>query len=74
MKTVRDFYLCLLLFGVAAGALAQDAPPTLRGTITDPSGALVPGAMVQVRGPGGDRRAAADSLGHYTIDSLRPGK
>ena len=74
MKTVRDFYFCLLLFGVAAGALAQDAPPTLRGTVTDPSGALVPGATVQMRGPGGDRHAAIDSLGHYTIDALRPGK
>ena len=74
MRTGRAFYLRCLLFGVAAGVLAQDAPPALRGTVTDPSGALVPGCLVQVRGPGGDRRATADGLGHYTIDSLRPGK
>ena len=32
------------------------AGPALRGTVTDPSGALVPGALVQLRGPAGDQR------------------
>lgn len=52
---------------------AQDAP-SLRGAVTDPSGAVVPGAAVQLRGPGGERRAKTDNSGRYSFPSLKPGK
>ncbi|HEV3200924.1 MAG TPA: carboxypeptidase regulatory-like domain-containing protein [Bryobacteraceae bacterium] len=56
-------------------AWAQDAPvPSLRGRVTDPSGAAVPGAIVQLRGPGGERRAKTDPSGQYSLPSLKPGK
>jgi hypothetical protein len=48
--------------------------PSLRGTITDPSGAAVPGATVQIRGPRGERRAVTDGAGAYSFAALAPGK
>ena len=51
-----------------SACLAQEAP-SLRGTVTDPSGAAVPGAVVQVRGPGGEQRARTDR--RATIRFLR---
>ncbi len=46
---------------------------SLRGTVTDPSGALVPSALVQLRGPGPEQRATTDDKGQYTFTSVRPG-
>lgn len=48
--------------------------PSLRGTISDPSGALVPSALVQLRGPGGEQRTQTDAQGQYIFATLRPGK
>src|SRR5438477_2604162 len=58
-----------------AGAWAQTQPmASLRGVITDPSGALVPGALVQLRGPGGEQRANTNGSGEYVFAALPPGK
>ena len=40
---------------------------TLRGQVTDPSAAVVPGATVQVTGNGISRSAKTDGQGRYTI-------
>lgn len=59
----------------AATLFAQTAPQaTLGGTITDPSGASVPEAMVQLRGPRGEQRARTDVSGRYSLANLAPGK
>jgi hypothetical protein len=42
--------------------------------VTDPSGALVPSAVVQLRGPGGEQRKTTDGAGKYAFPSLQPGK
>ncbi len=63
--------ICALL--VSSIALIAQAPPSLRGTVTDPSGALVPGALVQLRGPGPEQRATTDDNGKYSFTTLRPG-
>lgn len=47
---------------------------SLRGTVTDPSGASVPNALVQLRGPGGEKRATTDIGGRYALEGLTPGK
>ncbi len=62
----------LLVFTLLAPAWAQELP-ALSGTVTDPSGAAVPGAAVQLRGPGRDRRVKTDRTGQYSFDSLAPG-
>ena len=49
-------------------ASAQTA--SLRGTVTDPSGAAVPGATVEV----GGRRTKTDSVGQYRFPSIAAGE
>src|SRR5579871_4022032 len=66
-------FLILLFVFLSPGA-AQAPIPSLHGVITDPSGATVPGALVQLRGPGGEQRAHTDATGAYSFPSLRPGK
>jgi hypothetical protein len=64
----------ILLFLFLSLCAAQAPIPSLHGVITDPSGATVPGALVQLRGPGGEQRARTDAAGAYNFPSLRPGK
>ena len=71
----RVWLVCAVAVCSPLGALwAQPERASLRGTVTDPSGASVPGALVQLRGPGGERRATANTLGQYVFPSLEPGK
>ena len=68
MKNLRSMTAVLLFLG---SAWAQTAPQaSLKGVVTDPSGALVPDALVQLRGPGGERRAKTDVSGQYAFPSL----
>src|SRR5215472_5558947 len=61
--------VCLL----TVPALAQTA--TLRGQVTDESGALVPGARVSLAGPGGvSKTTTAASDGSYAFTDLAPGE
>src|ERR1700736_3127838 len=46
---------------------------SLRGVITDPSGAVVPGAVIQLRGRGREQRAKSDGAGQYSFAGLTPG-
>src|SRR5258708_37413278 len=76
MKRVLMLYV-LVAFLVGSLAFVQAQPaagPSLRGVVTDPSGAFVPGAIVQLLGPAGEQRAKTDNLGRYSFAALRPGK
>src|SRR5258708_14464886 len=53
--------------------MAWAETPSLRGTITDPSGASIPGAVVQLRGPAGEHRTKTDRSGQYVFATLAPG-
>jgi hypothetical protein len=63
----------------SASAAAQAAPGastvTVRGRITDPDGALIPGAKVTINTPDGKAVATttADSAGNYEVHNLKPG-
>ena len=72
MKTTS---ICTLIVSYFAMILqAQTPPASLHGTVTDPSGALVPGALVQLRGPGPEQRATTGDKGQYSFITLQPGK
>lgn len=63
-----------LLFLSAIGVLAQSTA-SLSGTVTDPTGAVVPNATLVLRslGTGVERTAVSDNDGNYTAPSLQPG-
>ena len=65
----RFLVVCL----IAWSARAQ-SQPGLRGTIIDPSGAAVPGAVVQARGSHGEQRTKTNSTGQYSFSVLAPGR
>src|SRR5690348_562484 len=67
-------YLAFFLL-VASAALAQQYRATLTGTVTDPSGAKVPGVKVEVKnvGTGVITTATTNENGTYETPFLQPG-
>ncbi|MGA2535663.1 MAG: TonB-dependent receptor [Terracidiphilus sp.] len=69
--------LALLVFVFAAYATAAHAQfdASLRGTVTDPSGAVIPGATVTLsnKDTNQTRTAQSDASGIYTFNALAPG-
>jgi hypothetical protein len=73
-QTVLFMLAALVLAGIVPGkALAQNVG-TIRGTVTDPSAAVVPGATVIATGNGVTRTAKSDGQGRYTLPNMPPGK
>ena len=66
-------FVVLLLVSVSA-CFAQSTA-TLAGTVTDPTGAVVPNASVKVRSLATNvlRETVSDSAGNYVVPSLQPG-
>ncbi len=64
-----------LAFGLAAPSLvAQIKPATLRGTVTDPDGAVIPGATVTATPRQGEASVTTTQAdGTYTLPTLQPG-
>jgi hypothetical protein len=66
---------CLLLLAPGLVA-AQSSLAVLRGTVTDPSGALIPGVTIALTEPATGvtvRTVASDATGNYEIPDLKPG-
>src|SRR2546422_1575884 len=68
------FFLALILFPSVA-ANAQVTGATLSGTVTDTSGAVIPGVMVSIknRGTGVVRNVSSDEAGLYSAPNLLAG-
>jgi hypothetical protein len=76
-------WFCLTVLFLAVGACAPpllfaqaQTTSTLTGTITDSTGAVVPGATVSISSPsliGGTHSTVSDSQGIYRFPSLQPG-
>ncbi|MFP5277282.1 MAG: carboxypeptidase regulatory-like domain-containing protein [Acidobacteriota bacterium] len=65
-----------LLFGMGLPLGAQQVTTVtggLNGTVTDSSGAAVPGARITISGPQGTRVVTTDSMGQYSLAGLVPG-
>lgn len=56
-------------------AEAQETAGSLSGSVTDPSGALIPQATVSVRGSNGKAQTIhSDAEGNYSLSGLAPGR
>ena len=74
MPIMRIVFAIGLLVLVPVAAWAQSA--TILGTVTDTSGAVLPGVTVEVASPAlieGTRSAVTDERGTYRFIELRPG-
>jgi hypothetical protein len=74
-KTVTSVLsVAILSICLSSSAFTQNAATVLRGVITDPSGARIPGATVHLRGPAGEQTQATDANGQYSFGTVAPGK
>ncbi len=71
----KVLFLSILLVCTASVALAQAGRGSISGEVSDPSGAIVPGAAVVLRNPatGVTQHTVASGAGLYTFISLNPG-
>jgi hypothetical protein len=74
--TARNFLsVCILFLCASSVALAQAGRGGISGTVTDPGGAVIPGAQVTLLNPatGVTQHTVTSSAGLYTFISLNPG-
>src|SRR6202790_5617535 len=71
----RSVHVVLISCFLSASLLAQSGEISLRGQVTDQSGAVVPGIPVTLIGPGGSVRETVteESEGRYVFRDLPPG-
>ena len=77
MKAVRDIcVLAVALHLILPGLFGQASNATVKGTVTDPTGALITRATVELINTGTQetRRLETNELGTYTFTSLPPGE
>lgn len=75
MNKVRVIAIALLMAMIVSVAVAQTETGQITGTVTDPSGAVVPNAKVTVRQieTGTTRTVNSSESGVYTVTNLLPG-
>jgi hypothetical protein len=79
MIAVRKFFrsaIILIVASVPLAAHAQSGSATLQGTVTDPSGAVVPNAKIHIveQQTGVSRDATTNSTGFYSAPNLNAGQ
>jgi len=76
MKRFLFGWIILCILSTCMLAIGQNATTSLRGTIKDPSGAMVPGAQVTLlNGATGEKSSSvSNSAGYYTFTMIRPAK
>jgi len=76
-KLFVGFTLLALVLSLSALSFGQGTEAAVKGNIagvvSDPSGAVVPGAKAELSGPTGDRSMNTDSEGHFQFQLLIPG-
>jgi len=72
MRTLR---LLLLVGASLSPMMGQSMGGTLRGVVTDQSGAVIPDAEIRLTAPTGNvQRAVATAVGEFRLPGLAPGK
>src|SRR6202012_5275031 len=71
-RSVLSLLLLFLVTGLPWAVQAQTNSGTVSGSVTDPTGAVVPGAVVTIENPvsGYSRRAVSDSSGSFRFTNL----
>jgi Carboxypeptidase regulatory-like domain len=75
MKKIWSSLIAICLSLAAASVLAQDVQTKgmVGGTVTDISGAAIPGARIVVTGQTGERSGTTNESGIFRIENLEPG-
>ena len=75
MSKATKTFLLLVLLSLASSVDAQTYRGLIRGTVSDPNGAVIPGASVKLTNEATNetRSVISGSDGEYTISSLSPG-
>src|ERR1700728_468606 len=71
--TIGRIGFSIVLSALSAIAVFAQGVGTIKGTVTDPSAAVVPNAAVHVTGGGQTRDGKTDGQGQYTV-SVPPGQ
>ena len=71
-RKVRGLVVAIVMFVCGTLLSAQTQPGSLHGQVTDPSGAVIPGATVTVTGGAGSKTATTDGQGFYDLKGLAP--
>src|SRR5262245_42220457 len=76
LSTIGIYLFASLLVLLPAGVNAQGTNGVISGTVTDPSGAALPGATVQVKnvGTGVVRTVITNEVGRYRVPDLLVGQ
>ena len=74
VQTVLVALAMLVLAGISPRPAAAQNVGSVRGTVTDPSAAVVPNAKVVATGNGVTRTVNSDGQGRYTLPNMPPGK
>lgn len=75
-KALANCSLCALMLLSALSSFGQAYLGALRGTVTDPSGAVVPNAAIVLREPSTGvlvRQSKSDGQGNYEFPDIKPG-
>ena len=78
MNAMKKILACTVLLVGAASALGQAISTnggSIQGTVTDPSGAAIPAAQIDISAPatGYSHHLTSDSAGFYSLGPLTPG-
>src|SRR4051812_38706069 len=74
MFQLRTLFVCLLATALLIGGAHAQSGGTIRGVMTDDSGAVVPAASVTLTGGGANKTAQTQADGTYTFSGVAPGQ
>lgn len=75
IKSKFCFFLLFAFLLLSGQGVAQSPAPSLHGAVTDPTGAVIPGALVTVKSPATRLiTTKTNGTGNYEITGLQPGK